>query len=275
MKPVNKHPKHNPGYSNSVFVSPAGNDAFAVRNDPARTCLTLQRAVEIGLPGDTIIVSAGTYELREYLDVPDAVSLKGIGLPVINSFVNLVDDGCSIVPGDRTVIDGFQINAASTARIFTALIGSRGQKGFTDAVVKNCSFNGTSDVFFFYSGTVFKGITIQQCVLKSQWDAFVSLDLQLKATIIDCDFTLNGPSPLSDVEPCRAIVARGEVNVRNCRIKVAGPYSGNRGVLCSPFSAGSTVSVCGTTFDVTGPDAKDIEVDQTTSQLIGPTPTCA
>ncbi len=274
MPKPEKHPKHSPGYTNSVFVSPQGNDATAVRNDPLKPCATLQRAIKIALAGDTIMVAAGLYILEGPLDIPHQVSLKGSNTPIINSFVNLVNGGCSIVPGDKTVIDGFQINASSEERIFCGLIGSYGQKGFLGAVIQNCKFNGTSDVFYSQSSSFDKSITFQKCVLKSQWDTFVSLDLRLNAVISDCDFDIQGPSPLSDVEPCRAIVARGNISVRNCRIKVAGPYSGNRGILCTAFAAGSTVSVCGTTFDVTGTDAKDIEVDTTTSTLIGPTLTC-
>jgi len=46
-----------------VWLSPGGSDTSCVRNDPARPCLTLNRAYQVAQPGDVVEIAGGTYSV--------------------------------------------------------------------------------------------------------------------------------------------------------------------------------------------------------------------
>ncbi len=264
-----------------VYVDPSGNDGTAARNDPGHPCATIGHAVTMALAGDTISVLPGTYSLLVPIKIPNDVSLIGNEMPTLNCFVPLVSPqvggvaGVAIVPGDRSLIKGFTIAAALSPAQFQALIGSKNQGGFVNAHVEGCVLNGISDGFYFMEPNALKSLSVQNCQVKTQYDGVQTLDNEIEMVVSGCSFEMIGPSPLQSSEPAHGIICRGKMTIQNCRIKVAGPNPGNRGLLNSKFGTGATISICGTTFDVTGPsDFKDYEVDPG-STLIGPLSTCA
>lgn len=264
------HPYKPDQYTNSVFVSTSGNDSTATRNDPSRTCLTITRAIQLALPGDSILVAAGSYDVHEVIDLPHFVSLKGAGLmnTFINSFIQLTN-GAGIVPGNGSIIQGLTISGALRDHDYQAPIGCYRQKGFINAKVFQCRIVGGTDIFFFLNADVLKDITIDSCVGESFWDGLTMKDSNARIKLVNSTFKTIGPSPIDagGPPPTHALMLQGQVDIRNCKIIAGGSPTANYGVFNDQYGAGATITGCGNSFDVSGANPIDVQVDP--SSVVG------
>ncbi len=250
-----------------VFLALDGNDATARRNSFHFPCQTLTCAFALAHPGDTIRIGSGTYDLGDSaLKIPDGVSLDGNGEATLTSVVDLDTSGAMLVPGTGTNIRGLTLIVGETPSGFGACIGSYGQNGFTDAHIEGCHLVSTSDIIYFHHQEFLKVLTISNSTLEGKWDGISLFDGNYNIKISDSFLTLAGPPERGDqTAPCHAVFLSsgpgGKVDIQRCKVSVSGPNSGNRGILCSKFAAGSLISVCGSSFQVSGPESRYYEID--------------
>jgi len=251
-----------------VFVELNGKDATARRGRPDLPCATISKAITLAQSGDSIFIGVGRFDIgTSAINIPDNVSLIGKGATetTIDSSVDLNGGGVSFCPGNNTIIRGLTIRVGPTHSGFGACVGTyTGQKGFVGALADQCILIGTSDVIYYHKPEVFKGLTIQGCQMRGQWDGISLFDGNHKTVVKDSSLALVGPPQQGDqTAGCHGVILSGSggvIDIRNCSIKVEGPNVGNRGVWNTEFGPNSTINICGTTWNVTGTESKQYDV---------------
>lgn len=196
-----------PPLSNTVFVSPLGNDTTGVRGRLDLPCLTITNAVQLAKAGDTIYVFNGYYDGGTICLTN--VTLKGES-----------EEGVVIRSGSTVILARYDFNVENVT-----IIGTNDNHPIwvypvvpgTNSTIRHVKFLGSQDNLVVQNSVCISNLLVEDCVFNSWYDC---MNLQGGTvntntyTFRNCKFHAY-KAGTSNVQRCVAAV-RGLLSFENC-----------------------------------------------------------
>jgi hypothetical protein len=233
-------------YDVVYYVSKTGSDA----NDGLTVTtpkLTIGAAIALVSAGDAILVGPGTYTAATdtaFL-IPNNVDLIGSGrnntiITANSAQVALTEEGCIVKPGTNSLIQGLTIKGTSPST-YQACVGAYNdgagvlQAAFTNALVRDCWLDAGTDGVYLGGGSLgVSDITLEDCLITTQWHAVVAFNdttSLMKIRMRNCVLEAVGPSSivggqLSSGTAAVACRLKAAIYAHNCVLRAADGPSG-------------------------------------------------
>lgn len=234
-----------------IFVSKSGTDATGTRGDVAKPFLTIAAAtLATGITaGDVIVVGPGTFTENSGVELPDNVSLVGMGRNITRIESTLLGTTAPfhgiVAPGNNSVISDIGMVAISptgTGNEHVNPISRRAgaTKSWTNVLVRDCYLYGLADVIM-ANGASLGDMRFEHCFLEGKND-IVMWQSASNGVFVDCEFkhtTVSGQENLTAIGIYDG-GSGGTVKAYGCRFVLAGF---NMTGQASPIAADSHVEI--------------------------------